>query len=88
MIRVLAPLTVRAFCVVIPGHTGLSFAPEQLVELWQAESVPAVAAADWAEALARSRGPVLICGSLYLAGAVLKALEERVASPKFFLKRP
>ncbi len=83
MIRELAPLTARAFCVGIPGHAGLSFTPEQLVELWQAEGVPAVAVADWAEALARSRGTVLICGSLYLAGAVLKALEERAPLAHF-----
>lgn len=82
MMARLAPLADQLIAVPIEGHAA--HAPELLVRLAKAQGVPVVSTAeDVAGALdqiAALRGartaPVLICGSLYLAGRVLAANEE------------
>ena len=68
----LAPHVERAVAVPVPGSAA-SVPAEALAETARAAGMEAAAAADTEAALRRLGGvrPVLIAGSLYLAGAVL-----------------
>jgi dihydrofolate synthase / folylpolyglutamate synthase len=68
-IRALAPVAASLSAVPIEGHDH--HAPDQLVRIATALGLPAKAAPDIAHAIATSAGPILIAGSLYLAGTVL-----------------
>lgn len=68
-IRILAPVVAGLTAVPIPGHDH--HPPEQLANLAAALGVPARTAPDVPSALIGLGGPVLITGSLYLAGEVL-----------------
>jgi dihydrofolate synthase/folylpolyglutamate synthase len=70
-------LVERVYTVPIPEEPN-AFSAEALAEVVRAEGFDVVAASSVADALLRSQaaldgpGRVLICGSLYLAGHVLK----------------
>jgi dihydrofolate synthase / folylpolyglutamate synthase len=70
-------LVERVYTVPIPDEPN-AFSAEALAEIVCAESFDAVATSSLPDALTRSQaalegpGRVLICGSLYLAGHVLK----------------
>ena len=66
------PRGTRMTMVPIPGHTHVP--PEELAAIEQTHGMKADAAADVPAALALVEGParVLICGSLHLAGEVLR----------------
>ncbi len=71
----LAPLVRRLVAVTIPGEAN-SLAAEQVAATARADGIDAAPAADVTAALAELGGlpgpaRVLICGSLYLAGAIL-----------------
>ena len=72
----LAPHVQSLSAIAIPGEPNASV-PEALAEAGRRAGVPEVRTADTAEAALRGLGaerPVraLICGSLYLAGSVLR----------------
>ncbi len=77
-LRPLAPLIERARTVAIPG-TAAALDPQALAEIARSVGMQAAAAPDIATAVAEltataePAGRILICGSLYLAGAVLAA---------------
>jgi len=82
---ILAPFLPRAISVdtvPIPGHPH--HAPDELAAWLQTEGIAAQSAADVGSALeslakgARRPGAILILGSLYLAGEVLRANDERI----------
>jgi dihydrofolate synthase/folylpolyglutamate synthase len=82
---VLAPFQPRAISidtVPIPGHPH--HAPDELAAWLQTHGIAAQSAADVGSALeslakgARRPGAILILGSLYLAGEVLRANDERI----------
>ena len=73
----LAPYLASLTAVPIPGHA--CHPPEYLVEVASELGIQASVALSVGQALAgmkTSRSPVLICGSLYLAGMVLRANGE------------
>ena len=76
VLRHLAPGAQSLIAVPIPGHEH--HAPEKLAEVAEQFGVPASSAPDVASALQRVEqpGPVLVAGSLYLAGSVLAANDE------------
>ncbi|MEN2988112.1 cyanophycin synthetase [Tistrella sp. BH-R2-4] len=75
----LAPLggAIRLRMVPVPGGPGHD--PEHLAAAARARGLDAAAAADWRQAVGDAAGDppsrILICGSLYLAGAVLAAVD-------------
>jgi dihydrofolate synthase/folylpolyglutamate synthase len=76
VLRHLAPGAHSLIAVPIPGHEH--HVPAKLAELAEQFGVPATFAPDVATALQRVErpGPVLVAGSLYLAGSVLAANDE------------
>ena len=68
-LRVLAPAVRSVSAVPVADHEH--HAPEELVRIAHGLGLPARAFADVPSALAELSGPVLIAGSLYLAGTVL-----------------
>ena len=73
----LAPYLASLTPVPIPGHA--CHAPQYLAQVAGELGIAAHVASSVEDALARLRGghtPVLICGSLYLAGTVLRANRE------------
>ena len=68
-LRILAPVATGLTAVPIPGHDH--HAPADLAALAASLGIPASTAADVPEALTGIERPVLITGSLYLAGEVL-----------------
>jgi dihydrofolate synthase/folylpolyglutamate synthase len=68
-LRLLAPIARTLTAVPIPGHEH--HAPDDLARLATALGIPARNAADLPAAVAGLAGPVLITGSLYLAGTAL-----------------
>lgn len=73
-ITILAPILRGLTAVPVPGHAH--HPPEQLVSIANHQGLSARTAPDVATALEALDGPVLIAGSLYLAGLVLAANGE------------
>lgn len=68
-LELIRPVTARVIGVPVSGHDH--HAPQRIADLARAYGIEAEDAADLAAARARCRGPVLITGSLYLAGEAL-----------------
>lgn len=82
MLSLLSRLTPTA--VVTRAANPRSLPPERLAELWPgtAETAPdAAAALERAAQLAGERGLVVVCGSLYLVGDALAALDDAPVRP-------
>jgi dihydrofolate synthase / folylpolyglutamate synthase len=81
-LQVLAPLARSVQTVAIPGEAN-SHDPEQIARDARAAGIDAQAAPDIGQAIrtlagrGEAAGRVLICGSLYLAGAVLAGVDSR-----------
>lgn len=73
-LRLLAPIARSVTGVPVPGHEH--HAPEVLAQIAADLGLAGHSAQDLDEALSHSEGPVLITGSLYLAGTVLAANGE------------
>jgi dihydrofolate synthase/folylpolyglutamate synthase len=69
-LTLLAPVARSVIAVPVPGHEH--HAPEALCALVRGLGLPASPAPDLIQALQLSEAPVLITGSLYLAGEVLR----------------
>ncbi|GGD63283.1 bifunctional folylpolyglutamate synthase/dihydrofolate synthase [Croceicoccus mobilis] len=70
----LAPYLSSLTAVPIPGHA--CHPPEFLAKVAGELDIPARTADTLDQALTGAQGPLMICGSLYLAGTVLRANEE------------
>ena len=82
MVDALAGVAARVIATAPPSHGRQQHAPEELAALFAQSGVPTETELDYTQAirLALASGiPVVVCGSLYLAGAARTWLEENEA---------
>jgi len=72
VLRILSPNIIKAFAVRTSNPRSLG--GEELASRMREAGIQAVACGSLAEALSRSHGPTLVCGSLFLAGEALVEL--------------